>query len=215
MLFYIPKIPGGSLISLSVKSINSLTQWRSQMMNVEFNRGAISGLNKKGQPIFWVTKRWEQINRTDPNTGEATKVWQWITKLEADLPMDEILSTPETGLKLTDAAKTAALSLQTPQCDVVTAVETTINKENGTESPPIEPHEDVRFETKAARASLASALENVGIEHKKFGIYATGKWGEDWSHTLNTLKVAETEVTEAAATDIDGYIDQVYNPAPF
>ena len=210
LIFFIPNIPGSSAIELSIKSYYAMEQWRQQMGMVALLLGGkISGL-LNDKPIFWLTKKRDSISMIDPITGQAKRRKAWIVHLEADIPMDRMFESTEQLSLAPGTQAAAALSYQHESHG-----DLPVDSKPVDEPIVVEHSAEDAAAIKEARASLSRTLENVGIEQEKFGIYAIGKFGEDWSHTLNTLKVAETEVTEAAATDIDGYIDQVYNPAPF
>lgn len=109
ILFFIPGIPGSSAISLATNSIYSMQQARQTLEMVSFLRGGrISGTHN-GKPIFYITKKREEVSMLDPETGQAKRVMQWLINLEADIAMDRVFAETEDHQQIAGGASAAAL----------------------------------------------------------------------------------------------------------
>jgi hypothetical protein len=109
LLFFIPGIPGSSAISLATNSIYSMQQARQTLEMVAFLRGGRISGTQDGKPIFYVTKKSEEVSMLDPETGQPKKAKQWLIKLEADIAMDRVFTEAEEPRQIADGASAAAL----------------------------------------------------------------------------------------------------------
>ena len=109
LLFFIPGIPGSSAISLATNSIYSMQQARQTLEMVAFLRGGRISGTQDGKPIFYVTKKLEEVSMLDPETGQPKKAKQWLIKLEADIAMDRVFVEAEDQRQIADGATAAAL----------------------------------------------------------------------------------------------------------
>lgn len=112
LVAYVPGVPGVGMVAIPTTSIYSLTRIRDKLAVVYQLRGRISGTNN-GKPIFWLTKREEDVSMIDPKTGLATKVKQYLVVLEEDVDMTKVLAAMEAPA-LTHAGAQAAAALAAP-----------------------------------------------------------------------------------------------------
>lgn len=89
ILFYVPAIPGTSLIELPTTSFYSLQQVRQQLDIVKAVRGKIWGTHH-GAPLFYLTKQLREVSMLDEQ-GKPKRVKQHIVVLESDIDMTTIL----------------------------------------------------------------------------------------------------------------------------
>lgn len=114
LVAYVPGVPGVGMVAIPTTSIYSLTRIRDKLVIVYQLRGRISGTNN-GQPIFWLTKREEEVSMIDPATGLAKKVKQYLVVLEEDVDMTKVLASREApALIHSGATAAAALAAPTP-----------------------------------------------------------------------------------------------------
>lgn len=189
LLFYIPGIPGSSAIALPTTSFYGMEQMREQMQMVAFIRGRISG-TEGGQPVFYLTKREDEVAMLDPETGEPRRVRQWITHLETNIDVSSLMAAAEPERALAEGEQAAAALLDAPgDADPVPA-----------EAPPAETPtlEDPLAEIRAARQRVYERLGELELAPQAFAAYAAAQWGEAWSTTLVSLEAAEQELAAAA-----------------
>ena len=116
LIFYIPGIPGASAIAMSTTSFYSMQGIRRELELMMYVRGRISG-KVNGQPMFWLTKRQEEVSMLDLEKGEPKRVKQWITVLEANVDMTNLLTAAEEDTDQTDAIEGATRVLEGPDDD--------------------------------------------------------------------------------------------------
>jgi hypothetical protein len=110
LLFYVPGIPGTGAIELTTTSFYGLEQARQAMAMVYHLRGGRIAGTIDGRPVFWLTKRQEQISMIDPQTGRPKRVSQWLPHLEADLDMGRVFAAIDRDHVAAGAAAAADLS---------------------------------------------------------------------------------------------------------
>lgn len=112
LVAYVPDVPGVGMVAIPTTSIYSLTRIRDKLAVVYQLRGRISGTHN-GKPIFWLTKREEEVSMIDPHTGLAKKVKQYLVVLEEDVDMTKVLASMEAPA-LAHAGAQAAAALAAP-----------------------------------------------------------------------------------------------------
>lgn len=207
LLFYVPGVPGSSAIQLPSTSFYSLTQWRQQMEMVGLIRGRISGTGPNGRPVFFLTKRQEEVSMIDPETGAPKRVKQYLVMLETDIDMSRVyrpddvpaLSGPEAASMLGTA-------------EVIEAEDAPLD------SAPPASDEDERTAIKRLRSLVFESLQTLDINPERFAEYGVTCWGDGWSQRLESLDHAKHELVRAG-DDIGAYkasIEAVLaNKAPF
>lgn len=100
LLFYIPNIPGASLIELGTTSFYSLSQMRATLELVYRVRHGRTAGTFNGKPIFYLTKREEQVTQIE--NGKPVKRTQYLVRLEADVQMDQVMAAQERQLTAKD-----------------------------------------------------------------------------------------------------------------
>lgn len=230
ILFYLPNIPGSSAIELRTNSIYSLKQARETMEMVAFLRGGkISGL-MDGKPIFYITKRHEEVAMIDPSTGNPKKVKQWLIAIEADVDMTSVFVSADQQALLESGERAAAdLGHGDDDDDHVTfdkatgevlSVERTEPEPKGRQEGPVAGNDPDPAQTadnagiKKMRAQVAEMLTAYGIAAEVFGKYGTSKWGPEWSRQVETLRSAGAELL-AAKDDPEAYIKARALDTPF
>lgn len=189
LLFYIPDIPGTGAIELPTTSFYSLDQMRQTMEMVSFLRGGKISGTIDGKPIFYVTKRLEEVAMIDPADGTPKRKKQWLIVLEADVDMGRVIRATEEHQVLL-AGTQAALAIEGSSAEPA----------GEPQAPPESPREQV----KTLRRAVQTALEEIGIPPEQFAPYAAKKWGDNWGKDLASLESARDEVT-AGANDVAGF----------
>lgn len=228
LLFYVPGIPGSSAVELPTTSFYSLQQMRQQQEMVAFLRGGRLSGTIDGRPVFWLTKRQDEVSMIDPETGKAKRVKQYMTYLEADLPMDRLFAAQEAPHALEAGSRAAqALSHHEPEFDhdpeSEPESEITDDTETGameaepvqgaeTDEPESSPEEVARI--REARKNVLTLVEDCGISTDVFARYAREKWGDEWSTTLATLDEAAEEL-RAATKRLGSYLEETGMDVPF
>lgn len=200
LMFYIPGIPGSSAIQLPTTSFYSLSQWRQQMEMVGFLRGRIAGAGENGKPIFYLTKRQEEISMIDPETGKAKRVTQYLVTLEADIDMSKVFQADHAPML---SGPEAAAMLDGPahiDGEVIT----------GETSPPVDiaPEDDIKAAIKRLRSVVFEALQFLKIDLEQFDAYAKTSWGEYWSRDLEGLEQAKSDLVRAP-DDLHAYLARI------
>ena len=211
-LFYIQGIPGSSAIELPTTSFYSMQQARQKLEMVSFiTGGRISG-TLNGKPIFYITKKQEEVSMLDPETGKPKKVKQWLIGIEADIDMTKIFQAGEARIALPAGEAAAAALEHLPDPDE-TGEETAAviaEPEAKPAETPVEKTDDEKI--KAAKRELKDLLDTVGINTDIFIPYAKRTWGEKWAATNETLRKAIDDVKAGRDLDIDKYISRVGEP---
>ena len=222
MLFFVPGIASSSAFSIPTTSFYALEQAREKMELVAYLRGGrISGTHE-GKPIFYLTKREEEVSMIDPETGEPRRVRQYLVTLEADIDMLQVFRDAERRLAHAGEAAAHALEHQVdpdedaePEHDYIEAEARPVEPEP--EPAPQDEADDEREQIKALRASVAHQLEQLEIDHSLFRDYAAHQLDDpDWGRKLGTLQWASDELdTAAEAEDLDAWKAERELDTPF
>lgn len=202
-LFYIPGIPGSGAIELPTTSFYAMQQARQKMEMVSYIRnGRISG-TVEGKPIFYITKKQQEVPMIDPATGETKRVNQYIVTLEAEIDMGRVFQNAEmqrlhAGEQGVSAA--AALEVHRQTEDDVIDVEGDID--------PLE-------QVKRLRASVLAKVESAEIEIVNFKKWADKRHGDGWGTSLEPLTAIDEELAAALETDIDAWKQENDLERPF
>ena len=184
LLFYVPGAPGSSAIALATTSFYSLQQMRQQMEMVAFIRGGkISGV-LNGKPLFYLTKKYEDVSMLDEN-GQAKKVKQWLIHLEANIDMTRLFRESEPNQVLADGATAAQVLTHQPAQPAVLP------------GPLPEPTEPEAADEPGLLEQVERAVAAIGIDTTAFALYAEAKFGGDWKTDEDTLQVLLAELAEA------------------
>ncbi len=179
LIFYIPSIPGASAIEMPTTSLYGMQQLRQQMEMVAFLRGGKVSGTVDGKPIFWLTKKHEEVSRIGDD-GRPMKVKQWLPHLEADLPMEKVFQQAEQQAVLS-AGNQAAAALGGPSQDTISATPDRATEDDGS----------LEF---VAQEAIFTAVESMQLNQKIFAAYAGDRWGENWSDDLDVLAEIQNEI---------------------
>lgn len=205
-VFYVPGIPGSSAIALPTNSFYSM-QYAKQKLELVglIHGGRISG-TFDAKPIFYITKKQEEVSMIDPETGKAKKVKQWLIVLEADIDMTRVFQQGEARAALTNGAQAAQLL---EGSGVGEDPEEPVEIETTTDAPPVVvvqqmPEDDAKKKTEEAKAAIMGAraavntgLGALGIDPLHFSSYGIATWGQGWSGNLEHLKAADELLRKA------------------
>lgn len=207
-LFYMPGVPGTSVIELPTNSFYAMNAARNQLELVSFTRGGkISGLHN-GKPIFWITKKEHDVSHID-NEGTVKKVSQWLIEIEADIDMTKLLRGPDEDDSGAEAENAHA---------VLTGHSTQVEEKSEVITPESQ-NENAQVQTGVTQGNAAANKENVvnvdeirrirayalekitlfGIATESYIDYAVCKWGEAWSRDLTLLQKVQKELENAEA----------------
>lgn len=198
ILFYVPGVPGSSLVELDTTSIYSLRQIRSQMELVSgLRQGRISGTHN-GAPIFMLSKVEELVSRIN-DEGQPEKTKQFLVKLDSNLQMVDMITSGERAMT---ALPAPTVDATLPACDCINECgddpavargEAKCAKPQNpgrgkphTETPPADTQAD---HVKGMRRTIATILAENGKDAETFGIDMAMKHGTDWSR--NTTKLSQ------------------------
>lgn len=195
LIFYVPGISGSGAIGLPLTSFYGMNGIRQQLELMLFVRGRIAGLQEGSRPLFWVSKRREEVSRLNLETQKAEKTAHWIVCIEADIEMTKLME-PATTMTLTAPAAIAALEGHAlppdePGDEDSTATEPTTGMTLG----------DVRD---AVRAKVGGFGLNL---REEFTPYALSKFGAGWSSDFAVLSRVLDELD--SVEDVAGYVAKV------
>ncbi len=180
LLFYVPGVPGSSLIEMDTGSIYSMRQIKSQFeLIASIRNGRLSGTHA-GQAIFWLTKVTDDIVRLD-DRGEPVKARQHLVHLEARVDMVGVMAGQErAALEAPRAA--AILGGPSPTAPTIEA--------EPVDPPPPAPAPDVddRHAVKALRLKINELLIRDGTDAVEFSEKMIPIYGEGWSRKIETLR---------------------------
>lgn len=206
LLFYVPGIPGGSAISLPLGSFYGLEQARETMTMVAYLRGGrISGTHD-GKPIFYLTKKQQEVSMIDRETGQPKKVPHWIVTLEADIDMLKVFQDVEQRV-LEHQANDAALALSAPAIDEPEHDDDdhdgAIEGEVVTGDPELtDDLTDEREQVKALRAEVADLCAELEIKPQLFSSWMVTETDDpNWGKSLVGLKAAREHLHFAIDND--------------
>lgn len=198
-LFYIPGIPGSGAIELPTTSFYAMQQARQKMEMVAYLRGGRISGTVDGKPIFYITKKMQEVPMIDPETGATKRVQQYIVTLEADIDMGRVFQSAELQrLHAGELGATAAAALEMHTPDDDDGVITSEVVEDAGE-------DDLRDQIKTLRSRVHALMDRAGIEIIAFKEWAASKHGDSWSANLEPLKAIDEELAEAFETDIEDW----------
>lgn len=215
LLFYIPSTTGSGAIALPLGSFYALEQAREAMTMVAYLRGGkISGTHD-GKPIFYITKKRQEVSMLDRETGLPKKVPHWIVTLEADIDMLKVFQDVEHKV-LENQASNAALALSAPAMEEPEHDDDdhdgAIEGEVMTEAPEISERDQI----KALRAEVADMCKEVGVDLQKFSNWMASNEGFDnWGTGLEGLECARSHLTFALEYGPKEWMEENNLSAPF
>lgn len=179
--FYIPGIPGASLIALETTSIYSLKQMQSQMEKIfAIRHGRLSG-TERGEAIFYLTKVADEISRLDEN-GNPTKVKQFLVNLESMMDMTAVMAQRE----MMALPFRAPLAIETKPSEAAPAV--VVEDCRPKPAALLEGEETPITLRKRLRAEVAAVLAEKKIDVTAFGKEKALIHGEHWSQDIEKLR---------------------------
>lgn len=185
LMFYIPGIPGSSLIELETTSFYSLQQMRGQLELVSAIRhGRLSGTHQ-GKPIFYLSKVEDDVVMLD-DKGQPTKKRQFLVNLEADIEMVDVMASSDNAIA---NGRRAVAALSPPAPDVVDAVESAV-----VEPPPAAPADDGDDIGALDRAVRAELRARPALDVDQWSASVLAKHGKGWSKDPVRMKAVLTEL---------------------
>ncbi len=206
LLFYVPGIPGSSLIEMGTGSVYSMRQIKSQFdLVARIRSGRLSGTHG-GEAIFWLTKVTDAVTKLD-EAGQPVKVTQHLVHLEARIDMAGMMAGYERAAL---AAPKAVAILNGPQAQPAGAPEV-IDVDPA--EPPAEPNippsrvesaagadaslppaltTDDKAAVKALRAEVHALVVKNGADIEQFAAKMVKVHGEKWGHNAEALRGIKT-----------------------
>lgn len=179
LIAYIPGIPGVGAVAIPTTSIYSLKRIRDKLAVVhQLRNGRISG-SVNGKPLFWVTKREEEVSMIDPKTGEPKKVRQWLVVLEEDVDMTKLMIAQE-GPALLAQGAAAAAALEPPKADQVP-----VTPDGSLPEAPVP--QKAAPTPEGLRAEIAKHLFEAKVLKATFGKWAEKEYGADYRENVESL----------------------------
>lgn len=209
-LFYIPGVPGMSVVELPTKSFYSLDAARKKLEMVAHLRGGKISGTVDGKPIFFITKKLDEVVMLDPE-GKPKRVKQWLIVLEADIDMTSVFKANELPA-LQAAGAQAVAALEAPAENAVDDDEELPADDENETTPPADilpPADGAKAQIMTERRYVSDDLKALSIPIEKFSLYAVAKWGADWSRTLEGLTKAKAIIQHAA--DDPQTMDEILN----
>jgi hypothetical protein len=218
LLCLIPGVPGSAAISVSTTSFYALAQMRTTMEMVALIRGGrISGL-LDGKPLFYLTKRQDEVSMLDPETGKARRVKQWIVHLESTIDVSQMLDSD--GDEAAGARAAHALTVAQPDrpadpdpVEPEPAYEEAETAEDEPGAPP-EPQPQNDEEVRELRKTTLALCNEYAIDPGVFKRYAAEKWGAGWATDSSCLHRAVAELKDARDR-LDDYLTRSGLDVPF
>ncbi len=235
-VFYVPGIQGAAAIKLPTTSFYSLQQARQKLAIVQATCGKISGLFN-GEPIFWMTKRREEVSMIDPQTGKPRRVKQWLIELDAKIDMAEIFRSvdrPElesrgraaskllAGPQASDEEETEFVLPGTTQTSAGQdgADESTASVDGEANSPACTPAKEQSdepdpepSEPPSLKDQIFRLLEVLDIDSGQFSLWGEVTFGDGWKQRKSNVESALATL-EKAQTD-GSIVDSIRNSLPF
>lgn len=202
LVFYVPGIPGCGLIELPTTSYYSLAQMRSQLELVQrLRNGRLSG-TFQGKPIFYLTKREEEVSVLD-DQGQPQKRKQFLVKMETDIEMFQMMAAQEAITNI------PAQALPAPEPEPPTDAAPEASSEQAPAAPPVvagadpfasAPKEPAAKGSKVSpllvqlRKDVTTLLETKHVEAASFKAYAEKKHGKDWWKSASALTALQFDL---------------------
>ncbi|MCW8918936.1 MAG: hypothetical protein OQL08_09005 [Gammaproteobacteria bacterium] len=217
LYFYVPGCPGVGLIELQFTSIYASLGIGEVLELVHHGLGHIKGTHN-GEPIFWISKRRQEVSRIDWEKGKAERTDQYIISIEArGLDMAQVFAQQEMGTapQLAAPAKSSGalpdLSNEEREAPGTGELmeethgelqgEVEIEQEQAAEPTPAASAAPTADNTKdivkALRAEAFALVKKLGIDAKLFGERMSADLGDEWSTNMEALDEAITRLTEA------------------
>ena len=186
-IFYVPGTKGIGAVEIPTGSFYSMEQARSILgMVARIRNGKISGLHN-GEPIFYLTKKQEEVSMID-DKGEPKRVKQWLITLETNIEIQSVFTQMEA---LQDDSPAPNLLESDIEEEFDVPEETTPDIET---APATTGHDLV----KELRANLSAGLKALGIKPEDFNAYGLQELGDGWARKEDTLKYVNTLLGSAA-----------------
>lgn len=202
-LFYIPGIPGTSAIELPTTSIYSLMQARQKMEMIAFMRGGKISGTVAGKPMFFISKKLQEVSQIDPATGKPKRVKQWLIELESTLDMTAFFAANEPQQAL-EAGQDAARVIEHGDAEFDEPGRESETPGTGTAEvtvpppPPPAVVEDkadepitTRVLVKKMRREIDDLLIELGIAPGPFSVLMLDELGDGWGKDANKLPQAK------------------------
>jgi len=205
-IFYIPGIIGAGAIELPMTSFYGLQGIRQQLELMGYARGRISG-TYEGQPMFWLTKRQEEVAMLDLDTGGSKRVRQWIPVLEGAIDMTKMLTAPEIEAEDLPAMGQSAVAVLEGAVSgelLPAAGDDIADAEYEEQPPPPSSDDDGGPSVRELQRSIKARAGVLDLPWDAYKTYATRKQGAGWEEDRKRLAavldelIATTPATRAA-----------------
>lgn len=202
-IFYVPGIKGMGAVEIPTGSFYSMEQARSVLhMVASIRRGRIAGLHD-GNPIFYLTKKQEEVSMID-DEGKVKRVKQWLITLEANIEIQNIfnqmdaLEADSAAVDLLENDEPSELDDPNAGDDIAVTGELVDNKAPPAETEtPLDTTLTGALLTKTLRSNVMQGLEILDISAADFNTFASDKWGSGWGKKDDTLNLAHQELSAA------------------
>ncbi len=194
LVFYVPGVRVAGAIELPTTSFYSLEAIHEQLELMMHARGRITG-TVNGQPMFYVTKRYDEVSMLDLESGEPKRVKQWLVALEGAVDMTNLLpSAADTDMPA--QTPVAVLEGRAPSRDDGEIADGHYTEAGGAPPddgpPPVDADEfggDAPREPtlEELQASIGNRLRTLQIQFADFDPYAMTAFGEDWKSNTTLL----------------------------
>lgn len=185
LLFYVPGIPGSSLIEMSTSSVYSLQQMRGAMeLAARIRHGRIGG-TINGNAFFLLMKERSSISRIVD--GKPTKTEQFLVRLESALDMGAVMAQIE-------SREVRALAAPAP-VDATVEPQPESPPEPQTEAAP-QPPVGMSRAVRLLRAQVLSIVTARGETVEKCGSAYEPRLGADWTRNEESLRIAIRDMGE-------------------
>jgi hypothetical protein len=240
LYFYVPGCPGVGLIELQFTSIYASLGIGEVLELVHHGLGHIKGTHN-GEPIFWISKRRQEVSRIDWEKGKAERTEQYIISIEArGLDMAQVFAQQEMGTapmlaapakvsaalpdlsnEEREAPGTGELMEETHgvlQGEVESGTyiaagvkQRDFSGSNEAAAPAADTIKDV---VKTLRAEAFALVNKLGIDVERFGERMALDLGDEWAKNMDALDEAITRLTEATQSGDTTALLPVEQPAP-
>lgn len=200
--FCIPGVPGG-MLWMRTTSIYGLEQMRAQMLTMLHARGRMTSRANE-PPMFFLTKREQEVSNLDLKTGERKRVTQFLPWLELGVDFTQLLSAPEPDHAAALEHSTGVLQGGPAQ---------TFDDDLPDEDRGLDPREDVVIVEDDGAPTLDELRGNIrqrvtrglGLQWETFRAYAQQKWGDGWKDDVKRLATVLDEVSSIDEGSKDTY----------
>ncbi|MDE3021360.1 MAG: hypothetical protein KGI54_05825 [Pseudomonadota bacterium] len=197
ILYYIPGIPGAGLIETPLTSFYGMSGCIAQLNLIKGLRSnKLSGLNRDGSPIFWLTKAVSEVPMIKDD-GSVTRVKQYIITLESSVITSSLLlerqhqiQGSESALRLNDGHVIDTVK-QDPAPDIPVPGTDQTETQSG-----IQPDDNGVIHPEGMLKTIMDACQFSSINFNSFNMYASLKWGDNWKQDQKILTDILIEVDE-------------------